>query len=144
MTEWHDWMMRLSLTQLKTLELSHCNGCSYIPPLGELPVLEKLEIKDMKSVKYIGGEFLGSSSTTAFPKLKKLIFHNMKEWEKWEVKEEEEGMSIMSCLSLLKIRGCPKLEELPDHVLQRTPLQELVITDSDILLQRYKQDMEEE
>ena len=142
-TEWHGWMMRSSLTQLKNLALSYCSKCLRMPPLGELPVLEKLEITDMGSVKHIGGEFLGSSSRIAFPKLKKLTFHDMKEWEKWEVKEEEEK-SIMSCLSYLKILGCPKLEGLPDHVLQRTPLQELVITDSDILQQRYQQDIGED
>ncbi|KAL6334740.1 hypothetical protein AAG906_021399 [Vitis piasezkii] len=87
--EWHDWMMRSSLTQLKNLELSHCSGCQCLPPLGELPVLEKLKIKDMESVKHIGGEFLGSSSTIAFPNLKKLTFHNMKEWEKWEIKKKK-------------------------------------------------------
>ncbi|KAL6335425.1 hypothetical protein AAG906_029668 [Vitis piasezkii] len=108
-TEWHGWMMRSSLTQLKNLALSYCSKCLRMPPLGELPVLEKLEITDMGSVKHIGGEFLGSSSRIAFPKLKKLTFHDMKEWEKWEVKEEEEK-SIMSCLSYLKILGCPKLE----------------------------------
>ncbi|KAL6334764.1 hypothetical protein AAG906_021423 [Vitis piasezkii] len=122
--EWHDWMMRSSLTQLKNLELSHCSGCQCLPPLGELPVLEKLKIKDMESVKHIGGEFLGSSSTIAFPNLKKLTFHNMKEWEKWEIKEEEEERSIMPCLSYLEIQKCPKLEGLPDHVLHWTPLQE--------------------
>ncbi|KAJ9692792.1 hypothetical protein PVL29_011739 [Vitis rotundifolia] len=123
--EWHDWMMRSSLTQLKNLELSHCSGCRCMPPLGELPVLEKLKIKDMESVKHIGGEFLGSSSTIAFPNLKKLTFHNMEEWEKWEIKEEEEEeRSIMPCLSYLEIQKCPKLEGPPDHVLQWTPLQE--------------------
>ena len=122
--EWHDWMMRSSLTQLKNLELSHCSGCRCLPPLGELPILEKLKIKDMESVKHIGGEFLGSSSTIAFPNLKKLTFHNMKEWEKWEIKEEEEERSIMPCLSYLEIQKCPKLEGLPNHVLHWTPLQE--------------------
>ena len=148
-TEWHGWMMRSSLTQLKNLALSYCSKCLRMPPLGELPVLEKLEITDMGSVKHIGGEFLGSSSRIAFPKLKKLTFQDMKEWEKWEVKEEEEEeeeeeKSIMSCLSYLKILGCPKLEGLPDHVLQRTPLQELVIADSDFLQQRYQQDIGED
>ncbi|KAL6335490.1 hypothetical protein AAG906_029733 [Vitis piasezkii] len=134
-TKWAGWMMRSSLTQLKNLELSYCSGCLCMPPLGQLPVLERLEIKGVERVKHIGGEFLGSSSTIAFPKLKKLTFRNMKEWEKWEVIEEEKRL-IMSCLSYLGIHKCPKLEGLPDRVLQRTPLQELIITKSGILQQR--------
>ncbi|RVW64723.1 putative disease resistance protein RGA4 [Vitis vinifera] len=133
-TEWPGWMMRSSLTQLKNLELSCCSDCLCMPPLGELPVLETLEIKGVERVKHIGGEFLRSSSI-AFPKLKKLTFRNMKEWEKWEVIEEEKRL-IMSCLSYLGIHKCPKLEGLPDRVLQRTPLQELIITKSGILQQR--------
>ena len=138
--EWPNWMMGSCLTQLKNLILSDCRNCSNMPPLGELPLLETLHICCMDGVKCLGGEFLGSSSTISFPKLKKLRFNDMKGWKKWEMKEEEER-SVMPCLCHLRILNCQKLEGLPDHVLRtETPLQELIITIARILEKRYRKD----
>ncbi|KAJ9692917.1 hypothetical protein PVL29_011839 [Vitis rotundifolia] len=116
--EWPRWMMEPSLLQLTHLLLSHI-ACQFLPPLGELPLLENLYIQYMSRVNYVGGEFLGSSSAIAFPRLKYLGFSEMKEWEIWEVKEEE-GRKVMPCLLSLKISASPKLATLPD-LLQRTP-----------------------
>ena len=66
--EWPNWMMGSSLAQLKILYLDSCLRCPCLPPLGQPPVLEKLDICSMYGVQYIGSEFLGSSSTV-FPKL---------------------------------------------------------------------------
>ena len=88
-------------------------------------------------MKYLGGEFLGSSSTISFPKLKRLSFNQMTAWEKWEMKEEEDQRSVMPCLCHLRIYQCPKLEGSPGHMLGiKTPLQELNIMESDILKKR--------
>lgn len=131
-TEFPSWIAASSLAQLKKLEIVYCAQVTCLPPLGELPLLEFLIIRNMKRLKYVGGEFLGSSSTTAFPKLKQLIFYGMKEWEKWEVKEEdeeEEWRSVMPCLHSLITCECPKLESLPERLLQITALQKLFIID---------------
>ena len=70
------------------------------------------------------------SSTTAFPKLKHLSFERMFEWEKWEVKgEEEERGSVMPYLHSLTTYNCPRLESLPERLLQITALQKLHIID---------------
>ncbi|RVW23456.1 putative disease resistance protein RGA4 [Vitis vinifera] len=140
--EWPNWMMGSSLAQLKMLYLSYCIKCPCLPPLGQLPVLEKLHIWGMDGVKYIGSEFLGSSSTV-FPKLKELRISNMKELKQWEIKEKEER-SIMPCLNHLCTKFCPKLEGLLDHMLQRTPLQKLDISYSPILKRRYRKDIGED
>ena len=47
--EWPSWVMRSSLTQLKNLTLQNCGNFSCMPPLGELPILEKLKIRDIDS-----------------------------------------------------------------------------------------------
>ncbi|KAJ9692755.1 hypothetical protein PVL29_011711 [Vitis rotundifolia] len=140
--EWPNWMMGSSLAQLKILCLGYCRRCPCLPPLGQLPVLEKLQITCMDGVKYIGSEFLGSSSTV-FPKLKELTISGLSELKQWEIKEKEER-SIMPCLNHLITEFCPKLEGLPDHVLQRTTLQTLDITDSLILERRYQKDIGED
>ncbi|WJZ94960.1 hypothetical protein VitviT2T_013766 [Vitis vinifera] len=136
-TEFPSWIAASSLAQLKKLQIMHCAQVTYLPPLGELPLLESLIIEHMKRLKYVGGEFLGSS-TTAFPKLKHLRFNEMEEWEKWEVKEEdEEGRSVMPCLHSLTIYKCLKLESLPERLLQITPLQKVIILLSPTLQDRY-------
>ncbi|XP_034696658.1 putative disease resistance protein RGA3 [Vitis riparia] len=140
--EWPNWMMGSSLAQLKILHLKFCERCPCLPPLGQLRVLEELGIWKMYGVKYIGSEFLGSSSTV-FPKLKELAISGLDELKQWEIKEKEER-SIMPCLNHLIMRGCPKLEGLPDHVLQRTTLQILNIRSSPILERRYRKDIGED
>ncbi|KAL6335495.1 hypothetical protein AAG906_029738 [Vitis piasezkii] len=142
--EWPNWMMGSSLAQLKILYLSSCVRCPCLPPLGQLPILEKLGIWGMHGVKYIGSEFLGSSSIV-FPKLKELAISSLDELKQWEIKEKEESQrSIMPCLNELWTQNCPKLEGLPDHVLQRTPLQKLNIRDSPILKRRYRKGIGED
>ncbi|XP_034680288.1 putative disease resistance RPP13-like protein 1 [Vitis riparia] len=141
-TEFPSWIAASSLAQLKKLEIRHCAQVTYLPPLGELPLLESLIIEHMKRLKYVGGEFLGSS-TTAFPKLKHLRFNDMKEWEKWEVKEEddeEERRSVMPHLHSLTTDKCPKLESLPERLLQIIPLQELSIRLSPTLQDLYHEE----
>ncbi|KAE8696417.1 Cc-nbs-lrr resistance protein, putative isoform 1 [Hibiscus syriacus] len=82
-----------SLCMLKRVRLQNCLNWERLPPLGKLQSLESLEMEFMNKVKKVGDEFLGtsclspSSSTNkkiVFPALKKLKFHYMKEWEKWE------------------------------------------------------------
>ncbi|KAL6335491.1 hypothetical protein AAG906_029734 [Vitis piasezkii] len=129
-TEFPSWIAASSLAQLKKLEIVYCAQVTCLPPLGELPLLESLIIEHMKRVKYVGGEFLGSSSTTAFPKLKHLLGSK-------EEDDEEEGRSVMPCLHSLTTVGCPKLESLPERLLQITPLQVLDIRVSPTLQDRY-------
>ncbi|RVW92086.1 putative disease resistance protein RGA4 [Vitis vinifera] len=140
--EWPNWMMGSSLAQLKILHLWFCKRCPCLPPLGQLTVLEELDIWGMDGVKYIGSEFLGSSSTV-FPKLKELAISGLVELKQWEIKEKEER-SIMPCLNHLITEFCPKLEGLPDHVLQRTTLQKLDIKFSPILERHYRKDIGED
>ncbi|XP_034680567.1 disease resistance protein RGA2-like isoform X1 [Vitis riparia] len=145
-TEFPGWIAASSLAQLKKLEIVRCAQVTCLPPLGELPLLESLRIEDMDRLKYVGGEFLGSS-TTAFPRLKLLRFNDMEEWEKWEVKEEddeEEGRSVMPHLHSLTTYKCPKLESLPERLLQITSLQELNIIGSPTLQDRYHEETGED
>ncbi|XP_034695659.1 putative disease resistance protein RGA3 [Vitis riparia] len=117
--EWPKWMIEPSLLQLTHLHLSSCIECQCLPPLGELPLLESLKIYCIPEVKYVGGEFLGSSSAIAFPRLKHLSFKIMSKWENWEVKEE--GRKVMPCLLSLEITRSPKLAAVPSLLLQRKP-----------------------
>ncbi|XP_068312906.1 putative disease resistance protein RGA3 isoform X2 [Pyrus communis] len=129
-----------SLNSLRFLCFDGWNECEVLPPLGKLPSLERLILWSMEGVKKVGVEFLGieketssASSCIIFPKLKTLTFRYMDAWEEWkgveEWKEEDSYITIMPCLSSLRISRCPQLKTLPDF-LRKTPLQTLDIQDS--------------
>ncbi|XP_050159861.1 putative disease resistance protein RGA4 [Malus sylvestris] len=152
---WPSWLMFLH--NLRKLDLYEWSECKYLPPLGKLPCLEELILQGMRKVKKVSGEFLGidkdetsltSSSSSFFPKLKKLLIHSMDELEEWEVGPEgwnKEGseISIMPWLSYLEIRCCGSLKTLSDF-LCKTPLQELAIYNCSRLADRCKQGSGEE
>ncbi|OMO66418.1 Disease resistance protein [Corchorus olitorius] len=151
-TVFPSWM--ISLTKLKSLDLSHCKNWKSLPPLGKLPSLESLRIRNMERVKKVGDEFLGlegdqgqasSSFITAFPNLEHLRFEGLRSWKKWHygipsTSSREESVKIMPILSSLEIWGCIKLQSLPDHILQMTTLNKLYIHRSPILSERCRKD----
>ncbi|KAL6128258.1 hypothetical protein ACLB2K_071614 [Fragaria x ananassa] len=122
-----------SLHSLRVLSLGGCD-CRVLPSLGKLASLESLTIQVLRGVSKVGVEFLGieqgktssSSIFISFPKLRLLTISSMSSWEEWEGVEEEnsEKITIMPCLSELRISFCTKLKALPD-VLWNTPLQKL-------------------
>ncbi|XP_068341515.1 disease resistance protein RGA2-like [Pyrus communis] len=153
------WMM--SLQNLRIICLFEWYNCEFLPPLGKLPYLEELTLWRMQKVKKIGGEFLGivyqdyatslkssSSSSSFFPKLKRLIIYDMNALEEWEVgvegwNKEDSEISIMPCLSFVAIVDCRRLKTLPDF-LCKTPVQELIIQSCPNLSERCEQGSGEE
>ncbi|ONI20838.1 hypothetical protein PRUPE_2G036400 [Prunus persica] len=80
------WRLCLAFSNIQFICLSGCSYPSSLPPLGQLPVLQELTIKSMKSVTTVGVEFYscnGSSVFRPFQSLKKLKFDEMPEWEEW-------------------------------------------------------------
>ncbi|CAB4272835.1 unnamed protein product [Prunus armeniaca] len=135
------WMT--SLNKLRSLTLKYCKFVEFVPPLGRLESLEVLEISNWNRLKKVGVEFLGidgtietqtsSSPLILFPSLKRLEFQFMPMWEEWEGmtgwSEEEDShktITLMPCLSSLRINCCYSLKTLPNF-LRNTPLKELVI-----------------
>ncbi|XP_062009732.1 disease resistance protein RGA2-like [Rosa rugosa] len=150
-----------SLRNLRKLVLYEWKYCQVLPPLGKLPSLEILEIQEFQNVKKVGVEFLGIEEQVSgilFPKLKRLSFSGMPEWEEWEgiTKEDSseitiewEGITkedsssseitIMPRLSSLQITKCPKLKALPDFLNKITTLRTLEIKACPILERDYQQ-----
>ncbi|KAH9689166.1 hypothetical protein KPL70_015398 [Citrus sinensis] len=144
-----NWIM--SLTNLRVLSIFECRNCEHLPPLGKLQSLEDLYIAGMDSVKRVGNEFMGvesdtdGSSVIAFPKLKLLRFWGMSELEEWDFVTAIKGeIIIMPRLSSLTIWNCRKLKALPDHLLQKTTLQELSIWECPILEECYRKETGED
>ncbi|CAL8107100.1 unnamed protein product [Prunus armeniaca] len=147
-TTWPNWIQ--SLKNLRFLEV-RWGTQSELWPLGKLEYLETLTLYWIKGVRKVGVEFLGLEDQTSFrirspqilfPKLKRLWFGLMLNWEEWEGVEEwtkeDSEITIMPCLSELEIHFCGLLKALPDFVF-KTPLQTLRITGSERLLERYQE-----
>ncbi|XP_044475011.1 putative disease resistance RPP13-like protein 1 [Mangifera indica] len=128
-----NWMM--SLTKLRHLTLNCCSNYKHLPPLGELPSLEHLDINFMNGLKSVSNEFLrketdGTSSCSVFfPKLKRIIFWWLSEWEEWDynvTRVGEEDITIMPSLIFLNIENCPKLKTLPKQLVQNNELEKSI------------------
>ncbi|PRQ20613.1 putative P-loop containing nucleoside triphosphate hydrolase, leucine-rich repeat domain, L [Rosa chinensis] len=136
-----------SLRNLRRLYLRTWRFCEALPPLGKLPSLEILEISGMKKVKKLGVEFLGIEeeeeqvSGILFPKLKRLSFKSMENWEEWAFVSE---ITIMPRLSELRIEWCPKLKALPEFLYKITELRTLEIKGCPILEREYEKDVGKE
>lgn len=109
------WLDGPYLPNLVSLVLRSCRSCINLPPLGQLPSLEKLYISRFDGVKVIGHEFYGNgSSRVPFRSLSYLCFRGMKEWEEWNVCYEGHSWP---CLQELHLWACPKLTtSLPQNL----------------------------
>ncbi|PUZ53241.1 hypothetical protein GQ55_5G037400 [Panicum hallii var. hallii] len=98
-----------NLSQLKSLYLTNCRRWKLLPPLGHLPSLKVLHLKEMSSVTEIGIEFYGGDTKT-FPSLKDLEFDDMQNLISWT---GGNGNLNFPRLRKLKILNCPKLVKVP-------------------------------
>ncbi|KAL4334156.1 hypothetical protein GQ457_07G031480 [Hibiscus cannabinus] len=137
------WLNSSTLPLLKHVTIGNCRNWILLPPLGELPSLESLQIINMTKVKKVGSEFLGlakeerqafsPSPMIAFPSLKSLRFSNMVEWKHWinyeipSTRVAEVENVIMPRLQSLELQECHRLKALPHFLLGLTSLKELSI-----------------
>ncbi|PWA45302.1 NB-ARC domains-containing protein [Artemisia annua] len=105
-----NWIGDPSFLHLTYVWIGYCGNCMFLPPLGELPSLKKLDIGDLNEVNVVGSEFLGTG--IAFPKLESLRIRNMKGWEVWSTKSGVVGAVMFPCLEELCIENCPKLAQV--------------------------------
>ncbi|KAL4601058.1 hypothetical protein ACB092_11G244200, partial [Castanea dentata] len=115
-----------SLTNLVDLKLENCNRCQHLPPLSQLPSLERLDMSLMRDLEYISNSDISEdahvsspTSTSFFPLLKSLNISwcpNLKGW--WRsasTPDHQQHQSLPSFprLSFLKIEYCCQLASMP-------------------------------
>ncbi|PWA34124.1 NBS-LRR resistance-like protein [Artemisia annua] len=103
------WIGDPSFHQLTSVSIQGGRNCMFLPPLGKLPSLKKLDIRSLDKVKVVGSEFLGTG--IAFPKLEVLCFYDMRGWEVWSTNNGAVD-AIFPCLRELFIEECPNLVEV--------------------------------
>lgn len=108
------WMMQdwVIFSNLRILMLLRCTACVELPPLGQLPLLDHLEIADAESVECIGLEFMGRGGIL-FPKLNKLFLLRMPKLTEWQWVARDNA-KVMPRLEILNISDCPNLKALPE------------------------------
>ncbi|CAL5089781.1 unnamed protein product [Urochloa decumbens] len=111
------WMMHLGacLPGLTRIEMSDLPSCKRLPPLGQLPNLELLDIRQMDNIKKIDTDLYGG--TRAFPRLKHFRIDVMKCLEEWNTaySSDEDGLyePVFPFLTYVSIRDCPRLRFEP-------------------------------
>jgi Leucine rich repeat len=140
-----NWLnLGATLPNLRFIEIINCNCFENLAPLGQLPNLDYLLIKDAYSVVSVGEELLGTdmksgsligrnySVIAPFPKLDTLRFEGMENWKEWQWKK---GESAMPKLRKLFIRSCPLLRSLPEGIsVHATSLEHLEIERAENLI----------
>nr|XP_009383503.2 PREDICTED: putative disease resistance protein RGA3 [Musa acuminata subsp. malaccensis] len=123
-----------SFPNLSYLMLSHFPSCAELPPLGRLPKLKFLSIREADAVVAIGPEILGHipPGAAAFPKLEVMQFVDMRNWEQWSscMTEEDshgERLQLLPNLQKCYLIDCPKLAAVPGGLRRATRLKLLKI-----------------
>jgi hypothetical protein len=126
------WMMPTTVMPLGSLRILMMDGlpcCTELPSgLSQLPCLEHLQIRRAPVIKRVGLEFLQPNNQVGvvFPRLQKLIFKGMVEWEEWEWEEQVKGMPI---LENLRLDRCKLSRVPPGLAFHARALKELCIYD---------------
>ncbi|XVF83127.1 hypothetical protein PTKIN_Ptkin16aG0108300 [Pterospermum kingtungense] len=121
-TRFPEWVGHSSFSHVVSVELSDCEFCQSLPPLGQLSSLQSLSIKGLYRVVSVGDEFYGhcDASSKPFGSLKTLRFEFMAEWEEWFCSRDD----VFIYLEELCIRNCPKLtKSLPKNFPSLTKLE---------------------
>ncbi|RHN65658.1 putative P-loop containing nucleoside triphosphate hydrolase, leucine-rich repeat domain, L [Medicago truncatula] len=128
MLEWEEWTLTggtsTKFPRLTQLSLIRCPKLKGNIPLGQLGNLKELIIVGMKSVKTLGTEFYGSSSSPLiqpFLSLETLRFEDMQEWEEWKLIGGT--LTEFPSLTRLSLYKCPKLKgSIPGNLPRHTSL----------------------
>ncbi|KAJ8644994.1 hypothetical protein MRB53_006742 [Persea americana] len=101
---------------LTEVTLKNCRKLRQLPSLGNLCSLKSLKIVGADEVKVVGVEFYrnGAGRGRVFPKLERLHFDAMANWEEWKLPNEYR--EVMPSLKELIITKCNKLKALPDRL----------------------------
>ncbi|TYG51208.1 hypothetical protein ES288_D10G239100v1 [Gossypium darwinii] len=112
-----NWLGDSSFNCLQSLCLDDCRNLLSLPSIGKLPLLKKVRIKGLRSVRTVGVEFFGENKTNTFSSLEILEFVDMLNWEKWNLCEVDEAARTFPKLRELFIENCPLLlGSMPEYL----------------------------
>ncbi|KAJ3679720.1 hypothetical protein LUZ60_017731 [Juncus effusus] len=104
------WIMKIgdNLPYLSSLHLENMNSCDHLPPLGLLPNLANVILRNMPELRKIDDAFLNGQG--AFKKLCRLTLDSLFELEEWPTKQAgNNGKLVFTELWNLEVQNCPRL-----------------------------------
>ncbi|KAM3196968.1 hypothetical protein ACQJBY_072572 [Aegilops geniculata] len=117
------------LEHLSELTLRSCKNCKDLPPLWQLPSLGYFQLESLDSLTSmcVGSDDTDNGESCIspqpfFPKLKAMDLHKMPKLDRWH--QEVAGQAAIVSFPQLKrvsIYNCPRLETLPEGLLQQLP-----------------------
>ncbi|KAF6138820.1 hypothetical protein GIB67_025982 [Kingdonia uniflora] len=125
------WMeFQSSSIMLRRLQISECRNLEILPPWANLESLQCLLLAGLDSMSPMGlfNGLEASSTTVAYPNLKKLIIWDMKHWEEWVMEISCKNITVMPRLRDLHIYNCPILKSVPHQILSQS-VRKLFIND---------------
>ncbi|XXG41098.1 hypothetical protein AAC387_Pa01g1639 [Persea americana] len=137
------WLGDSSFSKLTYIQLCRCR-CRLLPPLGRLPSLQSLELRNIYELKKVGREFYGDGTMTGFPPLNSLRLSSMPDLKELSGLESDirpihaiyisnctklslSSLRYLTSLSTLEIRDFPNLTSLGNGLQHLTSLQSLEI-----------------
>ncbi|XP_072971054.1 putative disease resistance protein RGA3 [Typha angustifolia] len=106
------WITLQSLSKVVSITLYNCTGWNDLPPLGQLPYLESLQLERMDSVKRVGSALDGGTEVSIFPSLRELNLTELPALE--EFYGGAKTTQWLPCLKSLCIHECPNLSVFPN------------------------------
>ncbi|KAH0463356.1 hypothetical protein IEQ34_007938 [Dendrobium chrysotoxum] len=109
------WMNNVNqIFNLEKIRLKDCLEYETLPPFGQLPFLNALQLSNMPKVKWLESKYNGNDKYHAFPLLEFLYIKKLKALEDWfEAGVAAEDGCLFPCLIELALQDCRKLKELP-------------------------------
>jgi hypothetical protein len=118
--EWLCSELELNMPNLCHMHLDGCISCTQLPPAGQIPQLQVLQIKGADALETVGTELLGKgvgSPAVFFPELELFHIIGMRNLQCWfnpcDIMECNFQQSLMPKLQRLLLLDCPKLRALP-------------------------------
>lgn len=119
--------MELWLPNIVSLSLSNIHNCSCLPPFGNFPYLQSLQLRHMTGVNSMGSEISVAKHGTSnlYRSLKELHFEDMPTLEAWPTSsamdhtDNQLDLSMFPALKIVTVTECPRLRPspcLPDAV----------------------------
>ncbi|KAG8650158.1 putative disease resistance protein RGA4 isoform X2 [Manihot esculenta] len=102
-----------SLTYLVDLCMWYCKRCQYLPPIDQIPSLQRLEILGFYDLEYMEIE---GQRTSFFPSLKTLKLYHCPKLKGWQKKRDDStALELLQfpCLSDFTCTWCPNLTSIP-------------------------------
>uniref|UniRef100_A0ACD5TRX7 Uncharacterized protein n=2 Tax=Avena sativa TaxID=4498 RepID=A0ACD5TRX7_AVESA len=128
--EWLCLEPELTMPHLGHMHLNECISCSKLPPAGQMPELQVLQVKGADAVETIGTELLGRGvrrpgrPAVFFPELELLLIIGMCKLQSWsldlgnpcDIMGDNFKEYLMPKLQRLLLVDCPRLSALPANL----------------------------